>query len=95
MVTGLEGVALYRPPWKLVDPDDPRLYDVYADPLEEHDRAAEHAELVDTLAAAARAWPRGPALDRSLLEIFWDPDTFGGPEDREPWADAAARRGGP
>ena len=28
-----------------------------------------------------------------MLEIFCDPDSFGGPEDREPWADAARRLG--
>jgi arylsulfatase A-like enzyme len=92
---GLEGIAIYRPPWKLIDPEDPRLYDIYEDPSEERDLAGEHPEIVEALVAAARAWPRGPALDRSLLEVFWDPDTFGGPEDREPWAEAARRRSAP
>jgi len=96
IVRGVEGLALYRPPWKLVDPDDPKLYDVYEDPGEERDVAGEHPSLVAEMAAAAHAWPRGTgALDRSLIQIFWDPDSFGGPEDREPWADAAARRAKP
>ena len=86
---GLEGVALYRPPWKLVDPDSPKLFQIYRDPLESRDMAAEHPEIVEALSAAARAWPRGPKLDRSFFDIFRDPDSFGGPEDRAPWADVA------
>ena len=90
---GLEGMALYRPPWKLVDPDSPQLYQIYDDPEEERDLAAVRPEIVEALVAAARAWPRGPELDRSMLDIFLDPDSFGGPEDREPWADVARERG--
>lgn len=92
VVYGIEGVALYRPPWKLVDPDAPRLYQVYDDPYEERDVAAEHPELVSELVEVAQNWPVGPELDRSYLEIFMDPDFFGGPEDREPWADVARDR---
>ena len=92
VTSGLEGLALYRPPWKLVDPDAPRLHQLVDDPLEERDLAAERPELVEELVAAARAWPRGASLDRSFLQIFLDPDSFGGPEDREPWPDAARER---
>ena len=92
LTSGLEGLALYRPPWKLVDPDAPRLYHIYDDPFEKRDLAAEHPEMVAELVAATRAWPRGPALDRSMIEIFWDPDSFGGVEDRAPWADVARQR---
>jgi arylsulfatase A-like enzyme len=49
VVVGIDGLAIYRAPWKLVDPDSPRLYDVYADPLEEHDVAAAHPEIVAAL----------------------------------------------
>ena len=31
-------------------------------------------------------------MEQSLLEILLDPDRFGGPEDREPWADVARNR---
>jgi arylsulfatase A-like enzyme len=92
VTSGLEGLALYRPPWKLIDPDAPRLYHIYDDPFEERDLAAERPEIVAALVAEARTWPRGPALDRSMLEIFWDPDSFGGIEDRNPWADVARER---
>ena len=79
----------------LVEPWRVRIDQVYEDPLEERDRAADRPELVAELAAALEAWPRGPALDRSVLQILWDPDSFGGPEDREPWADAARRLAAP
>jgi len=86
---GIAGMALYRPPWKLVDPGLPRLYQIYADPFEEHDLAADHPDLVRALTNAADAWPRGPGLDRSILDILLDPDRFGGAEDRDSWADVA------
>ena len=92
VTSGLEGLALYRPPWKLVGTDSPKLYQIYQDPLETRDLSAEHPELVGELVGIARGWPVGPALDRSMLEIFCDPDSFGGPEDREPWADVARER---
>ncbi len=91
---GIDGMALYRPPWKLVDPGSPRLYQIYADPFEEHDLAADHPDLVRALTNAADAWPRGRGLDRSILDILLDPDRFGGAEDRDPWADVARRRAG-
>jgi len=89
---GMDGEALYRSPWKLVLSRPPRLYDVYADPLERYDRAAEEPALVDELRSVAVAWPRGERRSMSVFDILWDPDRFGGPEDRAPWADAARRR---
>lgn len=87
------GMAIYRPPWKLVDPDAPRLYQIYDDPLETTDLAGERPELVEQLVEAARDWPRGEPLAFPLLDILLDPDGFGGAEeDREPWADTARRR---
>jgi arylsulfatase A-like enzyme len=92
VTTGMPGMALYRPPWKLIDPDAPRLHHIYDDPYEDRDVAADHPEIVSALVDAARAWPRGPAFEASLLGILFDPDRFGGPEDRAPWADAARDR---
>ncbi|MEM7410125.1 MAG: arylsulfatase [Myxococcota bacterium] len=92
LVSGLEGVAVYRYPWKLIDPDAPRLYHLTDDPLETRDRAADAPDLVAELVDVARRWPRGAPLDRSIVEILWDPDSFGGVEDREPWADVARER---
>jgi len=92
VTNGIDGLAIYRAPWKLIDPDAPRLYDIYADPLEQNDVAANHPDVVAALVDRARNWPRGPELGTSLFAIFLDPDTFGGPEDREPWADVARER---
>jgi len=92
VTTGYAGMALYRPPWKLVDPESPRLYHIYDDPFEEKDLSANHPEIVETLVAAANAWPRGPEPGESMLSILMDPDSFGGAEDRKPWADIARER---
>jgi len=92
VTNGFDGVALYRAPWKLVDPELPRLYHVYDDPLEENDVAADHPKIVETLVAAARAWPRRPESGESMIRILMDPDAFGGTEDREAWADVARER---
>ncbi len=87
-------MALYRAPWKLVLREEAaELYDVFADPTEQRDVAGEQPERVAEMTAAARAWPR---LDRegetTILQMLFDPDRFGGVEDREPWADVAKRR---
>jgi arylsulfatase A-like enzyme len=92
VTTGYAGMALYRTPWKLIDPKSPRLYHIYDDPLEEKDLAADRPEIVEELVAAAKAWPRGPESAESMLDILMDPDAFGGVEDREPWADVARKR---
>lgn len=87
-------MALYRAPWKLVlQNGEQRLYDVFADPTESRDVAAEHPERVASMAAAAEAWPRHVRPgETSPLSFLWDPDGFGGPEDRAPWADVARER---
>ena len=89
VTSGLDGMALYRAPWKLVSPETPRLYHIYDDPFEERDLAGEHPELVRALVTAAEAWPRGVDLGEPMLKILLDPDSFGGPEDRDSWAEAA------
>jgi len=96
VVTALGSTALYRGRWKLVLPasgvvsdSEPELYDVFEDPGETRDRARENPLLVEDLRAAADAWPRGPEIHGSMLSVLWDPDRFGGPEDREPWAERA------
>jgi len=67
----LPDLAVRAGRWKLhcdYDGDRPQLYDLLADPGEGHDRAAEQAELVESLKAHLLAWhaslppDRGPEL---------------------------------
>ena len=96
-VEGLGQVALIRWPWKLVVPSPPfpwmdatpELYQVLDDPREERDLAEEDPERVLALQAALEAQPRGTPVHASLLSVALDPDAFGGPEDRAPWAESA------
>lgn len=95
-VQGYSDVALVRPPWKLVVPGSllpwgaaPELYRIDQDPTESTDLATQHPEKVAELTAALDAWPLGPSIHASVLSVVLDPDRFGGPEDREPWADVA------
>jgi arylsulfatase A-like enzyme len=100
VTVGTGGSSLYRAPWKLVRPEPllpwgdstPRLYQIYQDPFETNDVAVDHPELVLELMAAAAAWPVGPSIHGGFLDILRDPDRFGGPEDRTPWAEAAIER---
>ncbi|MDJ0868991.1 MAG: arylsulfatase [Myxococcota bacterium] len=84
-----DGVAFYRFPWKLIElgPDEFELYHLEEDPEEQFDRAAAQPEVVQTLAGALSAFPRGETVNLPLWRVLWDPDFFGGEEDREPWAD--------
>ena len=42
---------------------------------------------VEALQAGLDAWPFAPDPGAPFFDLFFDPDTFGGEEDREPWAD--------
>ncbi len=96
-VEGLGQVALIRWPWKLVVPRPPfpwmdatpELYQILDDPREEHDLAATDPERVQVLEAALDSQPLGTPVHASLLSVALDPDAFGGPEDRAPWAESA------
>ena len=96
-VQGLGEVALLRPPWKLVVRGSPlpfsepvlELFHLEDDPGEEIDLAARYPETVRELQVALDAQPAGPSIHGSLFWTLLDPDSFGGPEDRGPWAEAA------
>jgi len=75
----LRGVV--RPHWEMpldrhLDPPNtalqppPRLYDLDADPAEQHDLAAQHPEIVKSLAAKHDAWFNEVTADRSLPRNF-------------------------
>jgi arylsulfatase A-like enzyme len=96
-VQGLGQVALIRLPWKLVVPsallpwseETPELYNIDEDPNEENDLAVEYPERVEELQTVLQSQSLGPSVHASFFSIALDPDAFGGPEDREPWAEAA------
>jgi len=89
MAVTLGGEALFQYPWKLIrfGSDDMELYNVEEDPSEQNDLAAveEHAQRIDEMIAALDAKPRGEPVGVPLWQVFWDPDFFGGEEDRQPW----------
>ncbi len=91
VTVALDGEALFQYPWKLIhfSSGDIELYNVESDPSEQNSLAntAEHAERVDQMLATLAATPRGEPVGVPLWRIFWDPDFFGGEEDREPWMD--------
>ena len=96
-VEGLGGVALVRPPWKLVVTGSPlpwseptsELFHLEDDPSEETNLAARYPETVRELQIALDAQAVGPSIHGSVFWTLLDPDSFGGPEDRGPWAEAA------
>lgn len=80
--------AYYRWPWKLIARDDAlELYNLETDPTEATDLAAANPERVEALHTELEALPRGQNLHIPLYKVAWDPDFFGGEEDRAPWAD--------
>jgi arylsulfatase A-like enzyme len=80
--------AYYQWPWKLiVEEDNRRLYNLETDPLEATDLATKHPQRVDALKQSLQAVARSESLHIPLYKVMWDPDFFGGEEDRPPWAD--------
>lgn len=57
--------------WKLMRGDGARLYDLSVDPLEEHDRAAEHPEIVARLEGLLAAYFAAAAEDRAIATVDW------------------------
>ncbi len=80
--------AYYRGDWKLLALEGRvELYDLASDPTEQNDVAADHPDLVAELTTQIDTLPRGEVVNPPISAVFWDPDFFGGEEDREPWAD--------
>jgi arylsulfatase A-like enzyme len=89
LVTGFDNVSLYQPPWKLITGDRLELYNVFTDPTESVDLAAKQPKRVRQMQTIIENWPAGEERGVEIMEILFDMDTFGGPEDRLPWAEAA------
>ncbi len=87
--------AYYQWPWKLIEGDAaPELYNLEQDPTETRNLAPGHPERVATLMTLLADIPRAENLHVPLYRVFWDPDFFGGEEDRPPWADIINAEGG-
>ena len=89
LVTGFNNTALYQPPWKLITGDRTALYDIFSDPTESNDLAKKNPNRVSSMQTIVDQWPSGPERGVAIAEIIFDMDTWGGEEDRAPWAEAA------
>ncbi|MAH73213.1 MAG: hypothetical protein CBC09_03970 [Cellvibrionales bacterium TMED49] len=89
IVTGFEKTALYQPPWKLIIGDEINLYNVYDDPEESYNLATQMSQRVENMKKMIDEWPAGDERGVDFFKFFQDPDSFGGTEDRIPWAEFA------
>ena len=91
--SGNDGEAYVSMPWKLIKPYNGKafLFNLAMDPNERLDVAAQEPNKVLKLAALLEAFPRGQPVTGVPGDVdpdfIWDPDFFGGHEDRMPWAD--------
>jgi len=80
--------AFYRWPWKLIaDGEEYELYNLETDPYEARDLREAQSDQLATLIQELASTPRAPTVHIPLYRVLWDPDFFGGEEDRPPWAD--------
>ena len=63
------------------------LFNVIDDPTEQNNLAKKMPRKLAELQAALAEWNVSHKSDLALYDILFDPDDFGGEEDREPWAD--------
>ena len=83
----IDGLAFYRWPYKLRGSEPPMLFNVIDDPTEQNNLAKKMPRKLAELQAALAEWNVSHKSDLALYDILFDPDDFGGEEDREPWAD--------
>jgi arylsulfatase A-like enzyme len=81
--------AFYRWPWKLITGDEVQLYNVQVDPEEANNLAEQHPVRAAAMLDSANNWSKAPDSGASMFSVLFDIDTFGGEEDRQPWAEAA------
>ncbi len=79
--------AFYRWPHKLVDSEPAMLFNVIDDPSEKNNLAQQMPLKLAELQAALANWGAPQSSPLPLYDMLFDPDNFGGIEDREPWAD--------
>ncbi|MDH3692354.1 MAG: arylsulfatase [Gammaproteobacteria bacterium] len=83
-------VILY--PWKLVKASDGdvSLYNVEADPTENHELSQNYPIITQQLEEYLDNFPRGENVAVPYQDIVNDSDFFGGEEDRAPWSEIAS-----
>ena len=82
--------AVIEMPYKLItSADGDQLYNILDDPTEELNIASENQEIVYELKNTLSQWQFGENRSLPILEVFKDPDLFGGKEDRIPWVEKA------
>lgn len=81
--------AYYMDHWKLYRNSDNRvhLFNLQQDPYEKKNIANKYPDVVTTIMDKLNAFPRGKKLNVSNIWLFIDPESHGGKETREPWAD--------
>ncbi|MFT4520592.1 MAG: arylsulfatase A-like enzyme [Halioglobus sp.] len=84
-------LAFYRWPYKLVASEPPLLFNVIEDPTEQKNLAVQMPQKVTELQSALTNWNLPPISGTSFFDMLFDPDNFGGDEDREPWADTVGQ----
>ena len=82
--------AVIEIPYKLITSvDGDQLYNIIDDPSENLNIASENQEIVFKLKNTLSQWKFGENRSLPILEVFKDPDLFGGEEDRIPWVEKA------
>ena len=82
--------AVIEMPYKLItSADGDQLYNILNDPSENLNIASENQEIVFKLKNTLSQWQFGENRSLPILEVFKDPDLFGGEEDRIPWVEKA------
>ena len=87
--SGADGEAVYRWPWKLIvnNDDHLELYNLESDPYERRDQSSLEKAMTNELQDVLIRAPRGEIIHVPIWKSLLDPDSFGGEEDRMPWAD--------
>ena len=78
---------VYRWRYKFADRKNTTLFNVIEYPLERNKLAQARPDKVGELSEFLANGRLGPDPDRPYFDLFFNPDTFGGEEDRLPWAD--------
>ncbi|MEM7098585.1 MAG: sulfatase-like hydrolase/transferase [Pseudomonadota bacterium] len=80
--------AYYQWPWKLIkDEEIAELYNLDEDPYEQNDLSTQEPQRVAQMTRLLDRLPRKPSIHAPFYRSLFDPDLFGGAEDRQPWAE--------